>query len=219
MAAFVSELISSVIQIILFALVPFLWWLVTARKKTGFFHWIGLKWDRNKKHNKISVWIICTFIGFWIVGEFSLYALKDIPTAVSAFSGAGFGAIPAIIVYAVFHTSLSEEILFRGFLLKRISGRFGFTAGNTVQALLFGLLHGIMFVSEAGFLKAILLTVFTAAIAWTMGYINEKKADGSILPGWLIHGAVSYTHLDVYKRQALFTRIGQPVRPIPGPTA
>ena len=48
-----------------------------------------------------------------------------------------------------------------------------------------------MFVSAAGFLKAILLTVFTAAIAWTMGYINEKKADGSILPGWLIHGATN----------------------------
>ncbi|WP_455618342.1 hypothetical protein [Eisenbergiella sp.] len=48
-----------------------------------------------------------------------------------------------------------------------------------------------MFVSEAGYLKAILLTAFTAAIAWTMGYINEKKADGSIYPSWLIHGATN----------------------------
>ena len=61
------------------------------------------------------------------MGEFSLYALKDFPTVVSAFSGAGFSAIPA----------------------------------------------------------------FTAAIAWTMGYINEKKADGSVYPRWLIHGATN----------------------------
>lgn len=188
MAAFVSELFSSIIQIVLFALIPFLWWLTAARRKVSFPGWIGLSWDRNKKHDQILVWIVCTIIGFWFVGEFSLYALKDIKTAVSAFSEGGFATIPAILVYAVFHTSLSEEILFRGFLLKRIADRFGFLIGNTVQALLFGLLHGIMFVSEAGYVKAILLIAFTGAIAWTMGYINEKKAGGSIYPSWIIHG-------------------------------
>ncbi len=188
MTAFVSELISSVMQIVIFALIPFLWWLITARKKTGFLRWIGLKWDKKKRHPGILFWIAGAFLGFWLIGEFSLYALKDIPTAASAFSGEGIAAVPAILVYAVFHTALSEELLFRGFLLKRLSGKFGFLAGNTVQALLFGLLHGAMFLSEAGILKSILLVTFTGAIAWAMGYINEKKADGSIYPSWIIHG-------------------------------
>lgn len=38
-----------------------------------------------------------------------------------------------------------------------------------------------------GILKAVLIILFTGVIGWIMGYINEKKADGSILPGWMIH--------------------------------
>ena len=39
-------------------------------------------------------------------------------------------------------TGLSEEILFRGFLGKRLIAKFGFAVGNVVQGLLFGTLHG-----------------------------------------------------------------------------
>ena len=44
-----------------------------------------------------------------------------------------------------------------------------------------------MFISMTGVVKAVIITVFTAAIAWFIGYINEKKANGSIIPGWIIH--------------------------------
>ncbi len=191
MILFVNEIISSIIQIIVFAFIPFIWWLVTARKQVKFFHWIGLEWGKKEKNKKILLWVICTIIGFWFVGEVSLYALKDVTTATSNFSGLGIQAIPAIIIYAFLHTALSEEILFRGFLLKRMENKFGFRIGNIIQAFLFGLLHGVMFVSAAGFLKAILLILFTAAIAWMMGYINEKKAGGSILSSWIIHGVTN----------------------------
>ena len=33
-------------------------------------------------------------------------------------------------------------------------------------------------------IPAILLTLFTGFIGWLMGFINEKKTDGSILHGW-----------------------------------
>jgi len=191
MILFVNEIISSIIQIIVFAFIPFIWWLVTARKQVKFFRWIGLEWGKKEKNKKILLWVICTIIGFWFVGEVSLYALKDVTTATSNFSGLGIQAIPAIIIYAFLHTALSEEILFRGFLLKRMENKFGFRIGNIIQAFLFGLLHGVMFVSAAGFLKAILLILFTAAIAWMMGYINEKKAGGSILSSWIIHGVTN----------------------------
>lgn len=103
-----------------------------------------------------------------------LSSLKEVTTAASAFSGLGISAFPAILIYAIFHTSLSEEILFRGFLLKRLQNKFGFQIGNFVQALLFGLLHGAAFINQAGVIRAVLLTAFAGAIAWTMGYINEK---------------------------------------------
>ena len=33
----------------------------------------------------------------------------------------------------------------------------------------------------------ILIITFTGVIGWFMGYINEKKSSGSMLPGWMIH--------------------------------
>lgn len=191
MSLFINEILSSIIQLILFAFIPFVWWLVTMRKRYSFFQWIGLKWNKTEKKQKLLLWVICTIVGYWIVGEISLYSLKDVPTATSVFSGLGFKAMPAIITYAVFHTALSEELFFRGFLLKRIANKFNFQIGNAVQSLLFGLLHGGIFLASAGPVKALLLILFTGAIAWTMGYINEKKAGGSIISSWVIHGIVN----------------------------
>jgi hypothetical protein len=47
-------------------------------------------------------------------------------------------------------------------------------------------MHGVLFFSSAGTFKAVIITLFTGLVGWLMGFINEKKADGSILPGWLI---------------------------------
>lgn len=47
--------------------------------------------------------------------------------------------------------------------------------------------HGVMFFTLAGAVKAILIIAFTGAIAWFMGYVNEKCANGSIIPSWIIH--------------------------------
>lgn len=182
----ISKLIASVIQIVLFSLVPFIWWLISARKDSGFFKWIGLK-SINGKENKPLFWILGISSAFIIISVFMLYMLRNVESASSDFNGLGIKALPAIIIYAVLNTALPEEILFRGFLLKRVSNRFGFTAGNVVQAVIFGLMHGIMFFSAVGMIKAILITLFTGIIAYLMGFTNEKKADGSILPSWCIH--------------------------------
>lgn len=58
---------------------------------------------------------------------------------------------------------------------------------NLIQALLFGVFHGVMFISFAGSIRTILVIVLTGTIAWSIGFINEKYSDGSILPSWIIH--------------------------------
>ena len=83
----VSKIISSIIEIILISSLPFIWWLISAKKKESFFNWIGLKKIENKKSTLI----------------------------------------------------------------------------NTIIILLTGI------------------------VAYAMGYVNEKKANGSILPSWIIH--------------------------------
>ncbi|MBO7452367.1 MAG: CPBP family intramembrane metalloprotease [Clostridiales bacterium] len=187
----INMLITAIVQIVLFTALPFIWWLITARKKMNFFKWLGLKKPENTKKNKTVLWTIGAILGFFIVSAFMLYSVRNIETAASDFTGLGAKAIPSILIYAIFKTGLAEEIVFRGFLLKRISNKFGFAAGNLVQSILFGIMHGAFFISAVGIVKAILIIIFTGSIAWVMGFINEKKAGGSIIPSWCIHASAN----------------------------
>ena len=119
----------------------------------------------------------------------------DIPELLSIHNELKHNDAPAVrqlllggLAWGLIQTGLSEEILFRGFLGKRLIHKFGFITGNITQALLFGLLHGVMFFSAVGLAVAVFITMFSGFIGWGMGYINEKHANGSILPSWLIHG-------------------------------
>ena len=183
----VNKIISSVMQIILFSLIPLIWWLITARKKESFFKWIGLKKieKENKKSSVVNMLPIA--ISYLIVSFITIYLIKDIETATSEFAGMGISALLPALIYAIFNTSLPEEILFRGFLLKRIASKFGYMIANIIQSTIFGLLHGFMFFNVLGIVKTIVIILFTGIIAFAMGYINEKKANGSILPSWFIH--------------------------------
>ncbi|MBR6258220.1 MAG: CPBP family intramembrane metalloprotease [Lachnospiraceae bacterium] len=187
----VQKLINSAVQIVLFTLIPFIWWLITARKETGFFKWIGLKGIKSAKENKTLFWVIGILICFTGLSAYMLYSMRGIEMATSEFSGLGAAAIPAVLIYAILNTSLPEEIVFRGFLLKRISAKFGFHAGNIVQAVIFGIMHGVMFFSYTGVVKAIVITLFTGVIGWLMGFVNEKKAEGSLIPSWCIHAVAN----------------------------
>ena len=186
-----KKLTNSIIQIIISSIIPFLWWLITSRKKMNFFEWIGLKKVNNIKENKLFAWIFSVLVLFLIISVFILYSLKNVNVASSEFTGLGIKSLPSILIYAIFNTSLPEEILFRGFLLKRIGNKFGFIVSNGIQSLLFGCIHGIMFFSAIGILKSMLIILFTGIIGWIMGYINEKKANGSILPSWFIHAVAN----------------------------
>lgn len=183
----INKIISSIIQIILFSLIPFIWWLVTARKKESFFEWIGLKKiDKGNKKNSIICILIITLC-YILLSCITLYLIKDIETAISEFNGMGIRALLPALIYSIFNTALPEEILFRGFILKRISNKFGYIMANIIQSMLFGLLHGIMFFEVLGNIKSIIIIMFTGIVAFAMGYINEKNANVSILPSWFIH--------------------------------
>lgn len=169
----------------MFGIIPFVWWLITARKHQKFTEWIGLKKIEGAKKTLPS--IIMVSIALLFPGALTLYAIRDIETAASDFTGLGVAAIPAIVIYATFNTAFPEELLFRWFILKRLTNKFGFNIANFTQALLFGLLHGLMFYALVGVVKTILIITLTGAIAWLMGCVNEKNSNGSIIPSWIIH--------------------------------
>lgn len=191
---FISELLGALVQVVLFALVPFIWWLITARKKENFFKWIGLKKAKSEGNGfKAVVVAVLALIVYAVTTElFVTNFASDVTTAGSQYAGTGAAGIPLAFIYGLIKTGLSEEILFRGFLLKRISGKFGFVAGNLVQAIAFGLVHGIPFGNLThNVVVAVALTVLPAIVGFVLGWVNEKKFSGSIIPSWLLHGVTN----------------------------
>jgi CAAX amino terminal protease family. len=188
MELFIKILLSSIIQIILASMIPLIWWLLTARKRTPFTQWIGLKTIKTEQKKKF-IWItICISALFLTTAIIILHMVKNVNMATSQFAGLGIRAIIPGALYSFGQTAFSEEIFFRGFLGKRLIDQFGFSIGNFIQSLCFGLLHGLMFYGYVGIGKTIIIILFTGGIAWGMGYINEKLAGGSIWPSWFIHG-------------------------------
>ena len=187
---FITELISGIIQVIILSIIPFLWWVITAKKKEGFFHWIGIKKIETENRNKFLLFSGLCILFYLIFGTLLLYMTKDIESATSKFNGLKFIGLPSVLVYAFLGTALSEEIFFRGFLAKRLISKLGFKTGNLIQGILFGLIHIVLMLlaNISGIIILIIIGVFTGLIGWFMGYINEKMANGSILPGWIIHG-------------------------------
>ena len=186
MDLFLTVLVSSAVQIIVIGIIPFIWWFAAARKEETFFSWIGLK--KFKEIKKVGIKTIIASVLFLLLSLYLLFVTKDMETATSQFSGLGVPGLAGAIVYSFIQTSFTEELFFRGFLLKRIGHKFGFYAGNIIQSILFALLHCVMFIALAKVSHVVLITLFTGIIAFVMGWINEKEAEGSILPSWCIHG-------------------------------
>ncbi|MBG9980943.1 CPBP family intramembrane metalloprotease [Facklamia sp. DSM 111018] len=183
----IQTIVNSVVQIMFFLLIPLVWWGLCVRKKQSFGDWIGLKSMNNEKGSSLWTWIIVTTGAFLFISMFILYKLRDVPMATAQFEGLGVWAIPSLLIYAVFNTAFPEELFFRGFLLKRLANKWGFQLANIIQASVFALIHGWMFWGRVESVSAVFIIMFTGAIAWWMGYINEFKGKGSILPSWFIH--------------------------------
>ena len=188
---FLNQLLNAIIQVLLFSLVPLLWWLVTARKKVAFFDWLGLRWPKNVNTRTLWGSIVLVMVVCFVIGEVAVWARGDVDAAESAYQGMGLGALPTVLVYAFLQTGLSEEILFRGFLLKRLMAKWGFVVANIVQALIFGALHLTMVWGQVGFLAGMVIVIYPMIPAVLMSILNEKKADGSILPSWLLPGTIN----------------------------
>ncbi|MFS9180878.1 CPBP family intramembrane metalloprotease [Streptococcus timonensis] len=187
MANELQRIISALIQFLFVIILPYIWWFLIVRGKVSFGEWIGLKAIKRVEDSYLIAWIIGGFLLFTIFSMFIFPLTRSIETATSAFSDMGLKALPSILIYSFFQTSLPEELLFRGFLLKRLVNHMPFFFANTIQAITFGLLHGILFASLVSIRITLFITLFTGVIAAYLGFVNEKKAGGSILTSWIIH--------------------------------
>lgn len=188
---FLNQLLNAVFQVVLFSVIPLVWWFVTARKKENFFKWLGIKRPVSKDVKNLILSILAIIVVCFLVGELAIWMRGDVAAAESAYKGMGLAALPSVLVYSYIQTGLSEEILFRGFLLKRLAAKFGFNAANIIQALIFGGIHLTMVWGQVGVIAGIVIVIYPMIPAVAFAYLNEKKADGSILPSWIAHGTLN----------------------------
>ncbi len=73
---------------------------------------------------------------------------------------------------------------------KRFCGACGWKIGTTVQALLFGAIH-LPAVWGKGIVPALVIVLLTGGIGFALGWLSQRRAEGSILYGWCIHAAAN----------------------------
>ena len=100
--------------------------------------------------------------------------------------------LATLLATAWIQTGFCEELLFRGFVAKRLIARLGFFSGNVLQAIIFASVHVpfIFLLPEEFQTSATFMFLgfmpFVSSMLWC--YINEKHAGGSIIPSWIMHG-------------------------------
>lgn len=186
----ISELFSAVVQVVIFTLIPFIVWLITARKKESFFSWIGLKKIHSDKKKCLKTAVIA-FLICEIAGQIVTRTILKADWNQSAGAGMGIKGLPSAIIYSYIHTAFSEEILYRGFIQKRLQSFLDFKTATIIQAFIFGLSHVVLTFNQLTLLQGIGLLLYPMIPGILIAYTNEKTADGSILPGWLIHGTLN----------------------------
>lgn len=194
---FISTLLSALFQLIVLTLIPFVYYVVTERRIRGFWAYIGIKpVSKHMLSTSALVGLLLALATLWVLSNPGLHELMTDPAsqtgrlrAIREESGIGILLYMAVI-QAVIQTALAEEILFRGFIAKRLIAWRGFLWGNLIQAAIFAAVHWALFLLAATALTLtqwLIIFAIPLVLAWVIGYMNERMADGSIVPGWAIH--------------------------------
>ena len=186
----IQVVIDAVFNLVLFSFIPFVWWVFFHRKKEKFFSWIGfIKPD--VKHKRVFIILFVSFMAISAGSNFIPAIFDRSISGTGQLQGTGISALFQALLFGMVQTGAAEEILFRGFLAKRLIKWLGFSIGNIAQAALFGLLH-IAFLylaaTDANIFQGLMLFIIPFSGGWLFGYINEKQSGGSIVPSWLMHG-------------------------------
>lgn len=192
-----NTIISVLMQGVIFLIIPLVWYMLFNKKKDGFWRWVGVFKVKGSK------WIIPSSITFMVsmlvmvlpliffqkVGMVTeeMFYMEEISNR-----GLNLEIVVIILLKAVIQTAFLEEVLFRGFIGKRVSSKFGFVTGNVVQSIIFGLPHGLPFILVyKNYIVGITLMIGASVIGALQFWVNEKKADGSIIPSFTVHSIMN----------------------------
>lgn len=190
----INQLVSSVLQLALFCAVPWLFYLARHKKLAGFGQWMGLYPVPHPPLRQAGA-IFVGFLAVTVLPWLWLYHGQNLNfqgLVYDAFRQSGWSAVTlaVVLLWAVVQTSLTEELLFRGFFCKRFSALLGQRWGNLLQAALFGLVH-VMALPQKTPAACLVIVLLTGGVGWALGWLSQKRARGSILYGWAVHAGVN----------------------------
>ena len=191
----IEGLAGAILQVGVVLIVCFVAWLIFGRRKASFRFWVGLT---GAPPLLLLVCLAVGAAGAWLLlhapGVAPLASGPGTVIAASTPDGVTAGALVVLVVGAVFKTAFAEEMFFRGLIGKRLYAVMGFWPGNLVQGLLFGAVHlPLLLLPDAPRQTALLMVGFVTVLALASGWLNERRAGGSILPGFALHAAGNLT--------------------------
>ena len=194
-----TSVISAVLQALLFSMPPFITYVVTRRAVGGFRHYVGLY--ACPPRALVGAGAVVVVTAPFAVGVYLIPSLREVVMAGTSVAARIAALEPSaetfaiILVVACVQTGLAEEVLFRGFIAKRLIAWLGFQRGNALQSAVFVLPHLLLFVGSGsaafGLAGLAVATSFPAVVAWLAGWLNERRGGGSIVPGWAVHSAAN----------------------------
>ena len=133
-----NQITSAVLQLLIFSGIPFVWYILTQKRVKGFFKWLGISTAAAPPLNAMFC-ILAGFLAALFLPYMWFYRSGNLNYqgfTVDAFRQTGWSieTSAVILIWAIVQTSLSEEILFRGVLCKRLCHKFGEKTGNAVLA-------------------------------------------------------------------------------------
>lgn len=174
------------------------------RNKISFFKFLDLT-IRKQQFDKTFLLIISGLSLFAVANAFFQFyfspTLKSFQIGDSSPTGKilkdGFGLIQVVsgFLYCFVQSGGAEEILFRGLFAKPLFHKFGFALGNVIQALIFWVMHLLLFRLITGdWISWIQFYIFLISFGMglTAGFVNYRKGGDSIAPSWIVHGTVNF---------------------------
>ncbi len=187
------SILSALVQVAAVLAVGFVVYLLAGRKRTSFASFLGVTpTPLRPVLLGAGIGVAAVLILLSVPGIAALAKGPGTVTGDALRHGITQGVVAGLIVTAIFKTALAEELLFRGILGKRLIGWLGFSSGNAIQAALFGALHLLLALTPDATAPMVAAVVaFSTFIGWINGWLNERLAGGSILPGWACHAAAN----------------------------
>lgn len=181
----INEFISVIFNILLFSSIPLMWYLIKEKSSKGFFNSIGIY-----KPQKINVFenVLIITIVYLVTLSANILVIKLGYSGRSTVDTQDFTSLTFFMYLLLYglKTGIAEEILFRGFVAKKLIKNLGFLKGNILQALVFALPHFVIRGSAS--LVDITLRIINAfLLGYTFGYIVDRKSNGSIMPVMIAH--------------------------------